>query len=378
MIIDETPIMETYYDDESIHSIYLDGELLWGMFTYTLLNDGTYSVVARNKSIAGDIVIPSTYNGKAVTAIGYKAFTNCSSLTSVVIPNSIRSIPTYTFQYCTSLTSVVIPDSVTSIGGQAFQGCSSLTSVVIPNSVTYIGDEAFAGNDSLTEVVIPDGVTEIKYRAFSSCDSLTSVVIGDSVTSIGERAFYYSPSLTSIVIPKSVTTIKGQAFLDCDSLARVYYKGTETDWNEIFIYSTDNERLTRYARRYYYSETQPTISGKYWHYVNGVPTVWEIPTYALDVKFARTAYTHPGSGQTTVGDVGVFNVVIPTEISYGETLEIPVWATYTKSGYFKLSLGAYTNANCTLVKDDSTSHGYTLTISGATGDVSVTINGTAP
>jgi hypothetical protein len=87
-----------------------------------------------------------------VTSIGDRAFSYCSSLTSVVIPNGVTNIGEWTFSYCSSLTSVVIPNGVTNIGECAFSGCNSLASVTIPNSVTNIGEYSFAGCNSLTSV----------------------------------------------------------------------------------------------------------------------------------------------------------------------------------------------------------------------------------
>ncbi|MGM9553572.1 MAG: leucine-rich repeat domain-containing protein, partial [Faecousia sp.] len=105
--------------------------------------------------------IPATIDGVAVTSIGHWAFRSRSSLTSVIIPNSVISIGYSAFEDCSSLTSVTIPNSVTSIRGYAFSGCSSLTSVIIPNSVTSIGYSAFKDCSSLTSVIIPNSVTSI-------------------------------------------------------------------------------------------------------------------------------------------------------------------------------------------------------------------------
>ena len=155
-----------------------------------------------------------------VTSIGYSAFRDCSSLTSVEIPNGIVSIDNFAFSGCSRLTEVVIPDSVTSIGYEAFKYCNNLTKLIIPNSVTSIGEYAFRGCSSLTEVVIPYSVTSIGGSAFSSCDSLTNIKIPDSVTSIGGGAFALC-SLTNIKIPDSITSIGGWTFEDCSSLTEI-------------------------------------------------------------------------------------------------------------------------------------------------------------
>ena len=149
-----------------------------------------------------------TYNGTtySVTSIGSSAFSGCSSLTSITIPNSVTSIGNYAFDGCSSLTSITIPNSVTSIGNYAFSGCSSLTSITIPNSVTSIGNYAFRSCSSLTSVTIPNSVTSIGSSAFRSCSSLTSVTIPNSVTSIGSSAFDGCSSLTSMVVESGNTT----------------------------------------------------------------------------------------------------------------------------------------------------------------------------
>ena len=119
---------------------------------------------------SGSIIIPEsvTYNGNiySVTSIGDDAFAECSSLTSVTIPNSVTSIGDYAFEDCFGLTSVTIPNSVTSIGNCAFEYCSGLTSVTIPNSVTSIG-----------------------WLVFDHCSGLTSVTIGNSVKNLGNSVF---------------------------------------------------------------------------------------------------------------------------------------------------------------------------------------------
>ena len=189
----------------------------------------------------------------SVTSIDSNAFWGCSSLTSVTIPDSVTSIGGGAFNGCSSLTSVTIPDSVTSIGEGAFEGCSSLESVTIPDSVTSIGDVAFDGCSSLTSVTIPDSVTSIGINAFRECSSLTSVTIPDSVTFIGYAAFSGCSSLESIVIPDSVTFIDSNAFYGCSSLTTVNYKGTQEQWGQISIGNSNSYYLTNATINYNYS-----------------------------------------------------------------------------------------------------------------------------
>ncbi len=192
----------------------------------------------RSGSPAGNVVIPEsvTIKGKAypVTSIGDNVFNGYSGLTSVTIPNSVKSIGSQAFGN-TGLTSITIPNSVTSIGGNAFW-CSALTSVTIPNSVTSIGRHAFYGTawynnqpnglvyagkvaykykgtmPQNTSISLMEGTLGIASSAFEDCSGLTSITIPNSVTSIGDRAFYGCSGLTSVTIPNSVTSIHQDAF----------------------------------------------------------------------------------------------------------------------------------------------------------------------
>ena len=155
---------------------------------YSLSADGTYATCTGiGTCTETSIIIAPTYQGKPVTSIGDWAFGNCSSLTSVVIPDSVTTIGEYAFAWCDSLTSVVIPDSVTTIGNSAFYLCRSLTEIVIPDSVTSIGS-----------------------GAFWNCDSLRSVVIGSGVTSIGGDAFLGDSDLDKIIYEGTVAEFRGK------------------------------------------------------------------------------------------------------------------------------------------------------------------------
>ena len=110
-----------------------------------------------------------------MTSIGGNAFSRCTGLTSVTIPESVISIGSYAFYCCTGLTSITIPNSVTSIGAGAFDRCTGLTSITIPNSVTSIEYYAFLGCTGLTSITIPESVTSIGEGAFLGCTNIKTI-----------------------------------------------------------------------------------------------------------------------------------------------------------------------------------------------------------
>ena len=204
---------------------------------------GNHLIKARD-SISGDYVIR-----EGTRSIATEAFSDCSNLKSITLPESVTSIGDHAFSHCSNLTNIMIPDSVTRIGSSAFNNCEKLADpegfviirntlygcfgpggdVVIPAGVTSIGDSAFLDCSSLTSITIPDSVTEIGREVFWCCSSLTSITIPDSVTSIGGRAFYNCSSLESITIPAGVTSIGNEAFLDCSSLKSVAVPDSVTE-----------------------------------------------------------------------------------------------------------------------------------------------------
>ena len=199
----------------SVNAIYASDTQVDGIW-YNFDNDTQtasvtyrgYSAASYDDEYSGLVIIPETvtYNGTtySVTRIGGNAFRNCSSLTSVTIPNSVTSIGNGAFYGCSSLTSVTIPNSVTSIGNYAFYGCSSLTSVTIGKSVTSIGNYAFSKCSSLTKTnytgdvagwcnINFDGVYAnpmfYSHNFYINDQEIKDLVIPNSVTSIGQYAF---------------------------------------------------------------------------------------------------------------------------------------------------------------------------------------------
>ncbi len=202
-----------------------------GDFYYNILSetDGTAEITRQSIYNNDDyrnlteLTIPSeaTYNSKAykVVAIGDGAFSYCTELTDVTVPNSVGTIGEFAFSYCYKLSTITLGNSVTTIGNNAFFNCFRLTSIDLPNTVTAIGDGAFCDCNGLTSVNIPDNVTVIGDATFRSCSSLRSISIPESVTSIGNEAFSRCINLKSFIIGNAVTTIGDYAFSWCYSLA---------------------------------------------------------------------------------------------------------------------------------------------------------------
>ena len=238
-------------------------------FTFTLLSDDTYEIKVkadRRSDLPNELVVPSSYNGKAVTSIGDYAFTFCGNLTSIIIPNNVTSIGYHAFYYCENLRSITIPDSVTKMDGVAISCCFGLANIIADQN-----NEHYTSIDG--NLYSKDGQKLIKY---AGAKVAREFIIPDSVTSIGILAFEYCQNLRSITIPDSVANIWASAFTNCSRLSSIYYGGTIEDWNCINIFG-DNSSLLN-ATRYYYSENYPAeyAENTYWHYVDGVPTVWNI------------------------------------------------------------------------------------------------------
>ena len=234
--------------------------------------DGNYSIKKDTKIICdwafeGCTSLRSLVVPESVISIGESAFDGCTSLSSLVIPNRVVSIKGNLFcgwygdLICLSpyfiyennvlfdkdkstiisfrdqaTTSYVIQAGVTSIGDCAFEGCESLSNLVIPDSVTNIGDYAFYCCYSLESLIFPDGVTSIGEYAFRGCESLSNLVIPNSVTSVGKCAFYDCSSLSSIVISDSVTSIGERAFWGCSSLSSIVIPNSVTSVGKCAFY----------------------------------------------------------------------------------------------------------------------------------------------
>ena len=151
----------------------------------------------------------------AVTDIGevFKSKTNITTFEELRFFTGLTSIGNGAFYNCTSLTSITLPEGVTSIEKYAFYNCTSLTSITLPEGVTSIGESAFEKNYSLTNINFPSSLIFIGGYAFFDCISF-SVVVPEQLVSLGSQAFC-GCIVPDISIPGSLTEIGVNPFRDC-------------------------------------------------------------------------------------------------------------------------------------------------------------------
>ena len=259
------------------------------------------------------ITIPSS-----VVSIGNQVFLNCRSLSSInvdsanqhyfaqdnvlltkdksillvcvmakegayTIPEGVIEISQCAFDGCRLITEINMPSTLKTIGAWAFTSCSKLNSFNVNGNNSFIcSKDGVVFNKNMTNLIVfpgaksgdyivPDGVKEISDMAFQYCSNITSVILPDGLTKIGQYSFNGCNSLSWMVLPNSIVSIRHDAFTGGIN-TNLFYKGTESQWSNIEFESNIDDVIK--STVYYYSETRPTESGYYWHYANGVPTIW--------------------------------------------------------------------------------------------------------
>lgn len=163
------------------------------------------------------ITLPST-----ITEIGTYAFYQCNALTQINLPEGITTIGAYAFYQCSVLQHIVLPSTLTAILGNAFNGCTILQLPQgIPSSVRQIDGSAFANCKAITSISIPSGITILQGSTFASCTGLNQVTIPNTVLTLGTSCFSTCSTLPHITIPNNVTTIQQQAFDACGALSNI-------------------------------------------------------------------------------------------------------------------------------------------------------------
>ena len=234
--------------------------------TVPFIGDGTsgkngiigYWFDTSTNNISNLNTVPKSLETLIITGgefIADSAFSYCTGLKSVTVPNTVAKISSSAFSRCVNLESVSLSEGLTSIGSNAFYGCSSLKNITIPSTVKSILQHAFGNCTGLESVILPEGLETLQYWAFSECTALKEVVIpgkvkvvtysfsecyalekitiSEGVTEIDGSAFKDCPSLTTVIIPKSVTKIGSRIFDKTDSIVHIKYAGTKEMWDAI-------------------------------------------------------------------------------------------------------------------------------------------------
>ncbi len=213
---------------------------------FILINGGTsYSVAGIGDNTDSYVVIPEKHKGLPVTSIEAQAFSDCSQITNIEIPDSITYIGEDAFAGCSiqrdeyesvyyigkwvfgydrSSTHIYIRNGTLGIMNNAFRD-GDLIEVIIPSSVVEIGDNAFSGCDKLTNVKMNYGLRRIGKRAFEGCSKLDHFYMPSTVTEVGEYAFYNCSELITVRISESIEKIGFEAFANCDKLNYNTYNG---------------------------------------------------------------------------------------------------------------------------------------------------------
>lgn len=286
------PAMAAYAEPESAEDVIQDGSFIYEEV------DGGYAVKRCTASIITSF--PGIVNGVSIVEIKDGAFADCSALSEINIPSTVKKMGKNTFVGCTSLKKVTIPPSITEIPENTFVGCVNLTEVDLPDNLTEIGKMAFHKCYSLTDIELPDSVTKIGDSAFFDCVTLNHLTLPDSLTEIGDMAFGYAPietfdtegcsafkvvdnilynsnetkiyraapsisgdvyikdgvqeinggafsfcqNITSLFIPDSVTRIGGYGFSECTSMTSVKFsEGLKQLDTSSFAYNTALESV---------------------------------------------------------------------------------------------------------------------------------------
>ena len=220
------------------------------------------------------------------------AFSGCSGLTSITIPESVTSIGHDAFQNCSGLTSINIPESVTNIGYGAFDGCSGLIELNLPDNAALESgnaDYTFRGCSNLVSLKLPNGITRLYPSTFSGCSSLQSLTIPASVTYIGEGTFYDCTSL------KFLTIDDGTSDLD---ICFNYYVNSYTGYHAFSRCPLESVYLGRNIKNNYSTDKYgyaPFYNKKTLTSLTIGDNVTSIPTYLFAGCSALTLVTIPGS-----------------------------------------------------------------------------------
>lgn len=192
-------------------------------------NDGKELEVVQyydwGNSYSGNVSIPNEckIDGRKipVTKVASYAFNGCMNLTSVNIPQSIKTIDNHAFCGCPELTILTLPDSLETMCMSAFASCPNLKNIVLPSTLKEIPNSCFVGC-GFEEITIPEGVETIRMDAFGFDVNLKKISLPSTLKTLERGVFWECSSLERIDIPASVTYLGDFLLWGCTSLKAVY------------------------------------------------------------------------------------------------------------------------------------------------------------
>lgn len=290
----------------------LDSVYIGRKLSYKQGSNRGYSPFYANKHLRS-----VTYNDNEV-AVYPKEYMNCSNLQNVLIGAGINVIDDEAFQNCTSLPTILIPNTVNKpLGASSFKNCSALYKAVIGDSVASIGQSAFESCVSLVDVKVGARVARINDSAFKNCSSLPQITIPQATNSIANyvfddcvklKYFFLEDGPNTISLGKNAasasTTVIGSEcplFYDC-ALDSIYL-------GRNLSYSLKLE--DGYSPFYFNKTLRAVVIG------NMVDSVFENEFY----QCRKLEYVSVGDGVTAVGNWAFSSCISLDHFSFGTGLE---------------------------------------------------------
>ncbi len=254
-----------------------DGMAITGYQKMTTGYDINGHIVTQERTIDRLYDIPSIYAGEEIICIAKNAFYEEQDKTAslpkspAVIPSTIKTVKTHGFyQMGMQLTEKQFFPNLVTIESYGFEE-SSFKEITIGENLQSIGYGAFSSSKSLNSISLDQAqIEDIPEMCFSDCIWLSDVSLPENIQSIGSNAFYGCSQLKNLVLPASLKSLNFLSFprnekYETTTLEHLFFKGKKTDLDL-------DGRLDNVV--YFYSEETPTEEGRYWHYVDGEPTVY--------------------------------------------------------------------------------------------------------
>ena len=341
---------------DNLKKVYIKDLAAWCNIEFNWTNPLEYgaTLYLNNKALTS-VTIP---NGVKTLKTG--AFRGYKRLTSITIPNSVQVIEPYALENCILLTSVSIGNNVKTIGYNAFSGCVKLKRVSIPASVETIekyafcnctslayltlkeglktiGNSAFAGCTKLTGVTIPSTVESLGTKIFHSCTQMESATIKASISEIPEGMFYKCERLKNLTLPSTLKSIGSSAFYNCYKLKKlVLPEGLETIGSSAFSGATLSALVI--------PDSVKTIGDRAFYFCDGITsltipgTVTEIGINAFTYcRWLKSVVIHEGiatiSPYMLSGCTRLQEVTIPKSVTKIEPNAFNGCPAFTKVNY---------------------------------------------